>query len=290
MSCGPNLPSPDRSEARLKNKTDKDVLDAFKDIVKSNKNTYPNSIWTDSGNEFKNKLINNWYSDHNIEQYSTYGNSKSAIVERFNKSLKSIMWKYLLAKRTYRYIDELPSLVQFYNDRKHRSINMTPSQAHNLDEKGIQELFLHQYDDVKPNKHKPTFEIGDIVRLNLSKDTFKKSYEGNWSRTLYKITKVLKTIPYTYNIEDLDGEPIEGSFYSEELLKSQSTSNDNYLVGKEYQVLSHSGNGTNFLLKVKHGKVISQEPIETFIKDGFIDKTAFDYIIKKKKISKQAGI
>ena len=273
----------------LKSKSDKDVLDGFKEAVKENHKVYPKMIWTDSGSEFKNKLINKWYSDHGITRYSTYGNSKSAIVERFNRTMKNIMWKYLLSKRTYRYIDKLPVMVQQYNKRKHRSIQMSPAQAKALNEEGINKLWLHQYSDIEPNKHDPAFHVGDIVRISLAKDTFKKAYEGNFSQTLYKITEQLNTIPWTYRIENLDGENIEGSFYEPELLKSQSTGNENYLVEKPYQVISHSGNGTNFLLKVKHGNDITNEPIETFIKDGYIDGPAYQYIMKK-KISKQAGI
>jgi hypothetical protein len=273
----------------LKTKSDKDVLDGFKKAVIENNKEYPKLIWTDSGSEFKNKLINNWYSDHDITRYSTYGSSKSAIVERFNRTLKNIMWKHLLSKRTYRYIDELEDMVDFYNNKIHRTIKMTPAKAKSLNEEGINKLWLHQYSDIKPNKHDPAFHVGDIVRLNLSKDTFKKSYEGNWSRNLYKITKQLNTIPWTYNNETLDGEQIEGSFYELELLKSQSTENENYLVGKKYEVISHSGNGTNFLLKVKHDNNITYEPIETFIEDGGVDPIAYQYIMKK-KISKQAGI
>ena len=273
----------------LKSKTDKAVLDAFKEIVKSNNNIYPKYIWTDQGAEFKNKLINKWYKDHNIERYSTYGNSKSAIVERFNRTMKSIMWKWLLSHRTYRYIDSLPELLDIYNKRIHRSIKMTPEQAHKLDEEGIQKLWIHQYSDIKPNKHEPKFKIGDIVRVNLAKDTFKKSYEGNFSQTLYRITKQLNTTPWTYNIETLDGEEVEGGFYELELLKSESTGNENYLVGKKYDILDHKGNGTNFLLKVKYGNDITYEPIETFLKDGYVDGPAYQYIMKH-KIQKQSGI
>ena len=273
----------------LKNKSEKDVLDGFKKAVKDNKNVYPTYIWSDQGKEFKNKSMTKWCSDNDIKQYSTYGNSKSSIVERFNRTMKNIMWKWLLGHRTYRYIDDLPDMVQQYNNNVHRSIKMTPQQAKNLDDKGIQKLWFHQYSDTKTNPHPQKFKVGDVVRLSLAKDTFKKAYEGNWTQKLYKIREALNTIPWTYNVESLDGEAVEGSFYEAELQKSESTGDENYLVGQKYQVLSHSGNGTNFLLKVKHGNEITNEPIESFLKDGFIDGPAYQYIIKK-KISKQAGI
>ena len=273
----------------MQSKSEKDVLDGFKDVVLSNNKVYPAYIWSDQGKEFKNKLMSKWCADNNIEQYSTYGNSKSCIVERFNRTMKNIMWKWLFAHRTYRYIDELPEFVKFYNNRKHRSIQMTPLQAQNLDDTGINKLWLHQYSNVKTNPHEPKFNIGDIVRLNLAKETFKKSYDGNWSHNLYRITKILNTIPWTYNVETLDGEEVLGGMYEPELQKSASKGNENYLVGKKYKIIGHKGNGQTFLLKTEYQNEQTFEPVESFIKDGGIDAIAYQYIMRN-KLSKKAGI
>src|SRR5260221_9556654 len=73
----------------LKDKTMKTTLDAFKRIVKQ-LNRIPRHIWVDEGREFCNKNMNEWLKENDI-RYSTHGEHKSAVVERFNQTFKSIM-------------------------------------------------------------------------------------------------------------------------------------------------------------------------------------------------------
>ena len=68
----------------LKDKTGKTVLDAFKKIVEAS-NRKPKHIWVDQGKEFYNRNINEWIKENNIIMYSTYGEHKSAVVERFTE-------------------------------------------------------------------------------------------------------------------------------------------------------------------------------------------------------------
>ena len=63
--------------------------------------------------------------------YSTENEEKSSVVERWNRKMKNIMWKYLTANNTQKYIDVLPSMVDKYNSTYHRSIKLTPSDARN---------------------------------------------------------------------------------------------------------------------------------------------------------------
>ena len=60
--------------------------------------------------------------------------------------------------------------------------------------------------------------MGDYVRINKTKHTFEKGYLPNWTQELFQISAVVKTqSPITYKIEDLDGELVSGTFYSQEL-------------------------------------------------------------------------
>ena len=60
--------------------------------------------------------------EEDIELYNTYNETKASIVERLIRTLKTKMWQYLTAKKTMRYIDMLPDLVNSYNHSVHRSI------------------------------------------------------------------------------------------------------------------------------------------------------------------------
>ena len=75
----------------LKDKKGETVTEAFKTIVK-NYDRLPKFLWVDQGKEFYNKNMNEWLEKNNITRYSTYGEHKSAVVERFNRTLKEKMW------------------------------------------------------------------------------------------------------------------------------------------------------------------------------------------------------
>src|SRR5438552_17537168 len=51
---------------------------------------------------------------------------KAAVCERFNRTLKSKMWRYFTRRGSYRWINVLPDLISAYNASKHRSIGMAP--------------------------------------------------------------------------------------------------------------------------------------------------------------------
>ena len=69
---------------------------------------------------------------------------------------------------------------------------------------------------------KPKFTIGDKVRISKYKrQVFNKGYTPNWTEEIFAIDKVLLRKPVTYNIVDLMGESIKGSFYEQELQKAK---------------------------------------------------------------------
>ena len=73
---------------------------------------------------------------NNVTLYSTENGEKSSIVEWWNRTRKSILWKYFTANNTQKYIDILPSMVEKYNNTYHRSIKRTHLQK-NLTQRTI---------------------------------------------------------------------------------------------------------------------------------------------------------
>ena len=125
----------------MKDKTGLTTLNAFKQIVKSS-GRIPKNIWVDQGKEFYNKNIDEWLKENNINRYSTFGEHKSCVVERFNRTLKTNMWKRFTAENTRNWINMLDKLMNDYNNKYHRSIKMTPAKA-SLKENEI-EVFNNQ--------------------------------------------------------------------------------------------------------------------------------------------------
>jgi hypothetical protein len=212
----------------LKSKTTHTTLEALKKIIKDS-GRKPEKIWSDAGGEFVSKEFKKWREENNIGLYHTYSEDKSSIVERFNRTLKTKMWIQFTENQDHRYIDDLPTLLKSYNNTIHRTIKMTPTQA---SVKGREKQVYHNiYKNVElRSKKKPKFKIGDKVRISITKGKFEKGYEHGWSFEVFKISKVIDSNPITYNIVDLNEEPIVGSFYEQEL---QKTNKDNVYIVEE---------------------------------------------------------
>ena len=118
------------------------------------------------------------------------------------------------------YNDKLDDIVKEYNNKYHTSIKMKP-----VDVKD------NTYIDFKKeiNNKDPKFKVGDHVRISKYKNIFAKGYMPNWSEEIFVIKKVKNTVPWTYVINDLNGEKIIGTFYEKEL---QSTNQQKFRIGK----------------------------------------------------------
>lgn len=66
--------------------------------------------------------------------------------------------------------------------------------------------------------------------MSKYKSLFEKGYTRNWSTEIFRVSKILPTIPVTYLLTDLNDEPIRGCFYEEEIQKTNN--NGVYLIEK----------------------------------------------------------
>ena len=139
--------------------------------------------------------------------YSINNKGKSVVAERFIKILKNEMTA--ISKNVD--IDKLDNIVDEYNNTYHRTIKMKP-----IDVKDNTYIDFEK----KVNDKDPKFKIGDHVRFSKYKNIFAKGYTPNWSEEVFVIKKVKNTVPWTYVINDLNGEEIIGTFYEKELQKT----------------------------------------------------------------------
>ena len=77
---------------------------------------------------------------------------------------------------------------------------------------------------------KSKFSIGDKVRVSLLKNTFEKGYTSNWSEEIFIIYDIKSSNVHYYHLKDLNGNKIDGTFYQEELLKTDMKENDLYII------------------------------------------------------------
>ena len=127
----------------LKDKTGKSVTEAFAGVVGQRlgqsprpQARHPNNLWVDEGTEFYNKTFKKFLEDNKINMYHTFNFGKAVVVERFNRTLKQIMWKYFTTNNTNTYLDKLPDMVNKYNNTKHSSTKMSPNEASDPKNKG----------------------------------------------------------------------------------------------------------------------------------------------------------
>ena len=86
-------------------------------------------VQTDQGKEFYNRGVQAWFKKHGWHRFSTYGDSKASVVERWHRTLKQRMYRYFTAHSTLRYVDVLQPLIHTYNHAYHQSIGMAPHQV-----------------------------------------------------------------------------------------------------------------------------------------------------------------
>lgn len=215
----------------IKSKTGPDTMKAMKSILREGR--VPKNLHVDEGNEFKNKYFEDLMQKYKINMYWTFSGKKASIVERFNRSLKTNMWKRFSLRGTYKWVDILPDLVNTYNSTKHRTINMKPKDVSSTNESQV----LKRFTENKSVKKKPKFKINDKVRVSKTKHEFEKGYTPNWTTEIFTINKVHATNLVTYGLKDYKDQPLNGCFYEQELLKTKYP--DIYLVEK---VIKKHGN------------------------------------------------
>ena len=203
-----------------RDKSGQTTADAMESIFDSGR--VPKKLQTDQGKEFKNKIFKEVMKKYGINFFTTTeGVIKCAIAERFNRTLRSRIYRYLYHNNTKRYIDVLPSIIMSYNKSFHRSIKMTPDEVNKDNEATVIKNLK-----VKPaGRVKDTLAGEDFVRMSREKKTFEKGTTENFNEEIFKIQQRKKTPhKYVYRLVDLDDEPITSIFYPEELVAVEKPS------------------------------------------------------------------
>ena len=73
-------------------------------------NPKPNIIWGDKGRQFDNRSMKSWIEKNDIVMYSIYSEGKSVVIERFFRTLKNKIYKYMISVSKNVYIDKLDDI------------------------------------------------------------------------------------------------------------------------------------------------------------------------------------
>lgn len=202
----------------LKSKSSNEMAEALKDIFKEGRKC--KELRTDAGGEFMGNSFQDLLKEEKIYHFVAYGETKAAFVERLNRTIQNKLYKFLYEKDTFKFIDVIHDIVRSYNNTVHSSTGYAPA---DVTDENAYELYEKVYMPILDKKAKRksqfSFEVGQLVRLSLSKGKFRKGYEQSWSEEVFEIYNRIYSIPSRYKIQDLLGERVKGSFYSPELKK-----------------------------------------------------------------------
>ena len=115
----------------------------------------------------------------------------------------------LISKNVY--IDNLDDIVNKYDNTYYSIMKMKSANVKS-------NTYIDSSKEI--NDKNPKFKIGDNVRISKYKNVFAKGYTPNWSENLFVIKKVKNTVLWTNVNNDLNGEEIVGTFYENELQKT----------------------------------------------------------------------
>ena len=138
---------------------------------------------------------------------STHNEGKSVIAERFIRTLKNKIYKYMTSVSKNVFIDKLDDIGNKYNNTYHNSIKMRSVY--------VKSNTYFNYSR-KINKRDPKFRVGDNAIISKYKNIFAKGYTSNWSEEVFLIKKVKNFVLWINVINNLKGEKIFGIFYENE--------------------------------------------------------------------------
>ena len=163
--------------------------------------------------------------------YSTHNEGKFVVAERFIRTLKIKIYKYMTSVSKNVYIDKLDDIANKYNNTYNSTMKMKPV-----------DIKSNPYIDSgkEINEKDPKFKIGDTVRISKYKKFFAKGNTPNWYKEVSVFRKFKNIVPWRYFINDLNGEKIvmelqkanQKQFRTEKIIKRKA--NKPFVKWKRY--------------------------------------------------------
>ena len=190
----------------MKSKNKNVVVSCFIQLFAKRK---PRNLTTDLGSKFNNKEMKALLNRVGVKHYmaDVADHTKMGLVERFNRTLKTLISRYMTAAKTRKYIEVLPDLVTNYNTTHHQFLGKPPADVRTGDYKITKEPAGEEF---------RKFTVGDRVRLLQDTPLFQKGYVGRWSKGVYEIADVEN---YKFVIANSAGKILDKRYKHYELQK-----------------------------------------------------------------------
>ena len=179
----------------IKNKTDKECLEAFKKIVREItelRGFPPTRCDSDKESAFMSDIFQKYCEENEITQHFLLTNTNLGLVEHFNREIRKYIEVYKTSRNTRTWYQVLPDFVHNFNTTYNRNLKGTPEQAL-AGEVNIDEYILRQVKKANEQKYnQQVIQIGDKVRVRLHKTDFEKKTKPTFSSTLHTVEEIDK--------------------------------------------------------------------------------------------------
>ena len=205
------------------------VVNGFQIILDTGRS--PEKLQTDKGTKFLNHNFQSLLKENSIHFFTTNSELKASVIECFDRTLKTRIWKYFTAKNTHVYINIniLQDIVQGLNNSYHRSIGRALPSVSLLNVGQVRRKLYGKL-WTKP-RIELKFKLDDQIRTSKSRRTFKKGYLPSLTQEIFTVTKIIPRVPPVYQLCDYADNKIEGVFYAEELQEVHKF-DDIYKIGR----------------------------------------------------------
>lgn len=205
----------------LRKKTAGACADAMREIMHDMADSHKiRRMVMDDGNEWRGdfaRLLN----EKGIEK--VVARRHATVVERVQRTLKGLLARHLGEWETADHVTAFPLVVHAYNNRYHRTIRMSPVAAERPENAlAVREAFqLFWQEHEGRRKLKPRFAVGDLVRVQLARNTWQRSFQPTFGPEIFMVSRVFRKMPEPmYHVSPLGGGgPLRDRKYATELQK-----------------------------------------------------------------------
>ena len=196
----------------LRRKDANSMVAAMKQVLEKENDIFRgvSRLFVDRGKEFYNRQLQRYLESKHIKTYSVYSQeTKSAIAERFIRTLTTRLYKYMTMYNTLEYVPVLESVVTGYNHTRHSALGKTPAEVHALRKpnqfiKQFKKMHYKSRENVR-NASSRQLSVGDYVRLVGAEraSKFSKGFNIQNTEEIFKIDSLdSRQYPTAYIIKD----------------------------------------------------------------------------------------
>jgi hypothetical protein len=204
-----------------------EALDGFKQIYEGKDSPlnghFPKVLASDNRGEFKNATLAAYLKQHDVKQHFRRPKAHAKLIERVFSGIQRRLYAAVdtaSSRKTFRWDEDLASIVHTYNNTPHTSLSGPSSLKDNGGGRTPQEVFdagkldsdapISNPQLPKAAQHKPVFVLGQQVQKKILGDRGEfKAGDFRWSETPHVITDVRKYSvaagrPNCYHVDNED--------------------------------------------------------------------------------------